>query len=45
MNGNVLYELGMAHVVGHQAILLTQNMNDVPFDLRQQRHIVYFADA
>lgn len=44
-NGNVLYELGLAHVVGHQAILLTQNMNDVPFDLRQQRHIVYTASS
>jgi hypothetical protein len=40
-NGNVLYELGLAHMIGHQAILLTQTMGDVPFDLRQQRHIIY----
>jgi hypothetical protein len=40
-NGNVLYELGLAHVIGHEAILLTQRIDDVPYDLRQQRHIVY----
>lgn len=40
-NGNVLYELGLAHVIGHQVILITQNMANIPFDLRQQRHIIY----
>lgn len=40
-NGNVLYELGLAHVLGHEAILLTQDINNVPFDLRHQRTIVY----
>jgi len=40
-NGNVMYELGLAHVVGHEAILLAQNMEDVPFDLRHQRVIIY----
>lgn len=40
-NGNVLYELGLAHVVGHEAILLTQNIENIPFDLRHQRVIVY----
>lgn len=40
-NGNVLYELGLAHVLGHEAILLAQNIADVPFDLRHQRTIVY----
>lgn len=41
VNGNVFYELGLAHVLGHQAILLTQRREDVPFDLRGQRHIEY----
>lgn len=40
-NGNVLYELGLAHMMGHQAILLTQEVHQVPFDLRQQRLILY----
>lgn len=40
-NGNVLYELGLAHVLGHEAILLAQNIADVPFDLRHQRTIIY----
>jgi hypothetical protein len=40
-NGNVLYELGLAHVLGHQAILLTQRISDIPFDLKSQRHIEY----
>lgn len=40
-NGNVLYELGLAHVLGHSAILLAQDINDVPFDLRHQRIVVY----
>lgn len=40
-NGNVLYELGLAHAMGHEAILVTQNLQDVPFDLRAQRLIAY----
>ncbi|MGH2487912.1 MAG: hypothetical protein ACRDHE_18070, partial [Ktedonobacterales bacterium] len=40
-NGNVLYELGIAHVIGHPAILLTQRIEDVPYDLRQERHFIY----
>lgn len=40
-NGNVLYELGLAHMMGHQAILLAQDISSVPFDLRQQRHVIY----
>lgn len=41
VNGNVFYELGLAHVLGHQAILLTQNRADIPFDLQRQRYIEY----
>jgi hypothetical protein len=40
-NPNVLYELGLAHVLRKPAILLTQSMDDVPFDLRHLRCIVY----
>jgi len=40
-NGNVLYEVGMAHTVGRPVIIITQDMEDVPFDLRHRRCIVY----
>lgn len=40
-NPNVLYELGLAHSLWRKTILITQNMSDVPFDLRQLRIITY----
>lgn len=40
-NPNVFYETGVAHTVGKEVILLTQNMEDVPFDLRHLRCILY----
>ncbi|QFZ55528.1 hypothetical protein FEZ18_12315 [Oceanihabitans sp. IOP_32] len=40
-NPNVFYETGIAHTVGKEVILITQNIDDVPFDLRHLRCIVY----
>jgi hypothetical protein len=40
-NPNVFYELGLAHSLAKPAILVTQNLEDVPFDLRNLRVIVY----
>lgn len=40
-NPNVLYELGLAHAIGKPVILLTQDINDVPFDLRALRVLEY----
>ncbi len=40
-NPNVFYELGLAHAAGKPVVLLTQNMDDVPFDLRALRVIDY----
>jgi len=40
-NPNVLYELGLAHAIQKTVILLTQTMDDVPFDLRQLRVLAY----
>lgn len=40
-NPNVFYELGMAHTLGKQTILITQSNDDVPFDLRHVRYIRY----
>lgn len=40
-NPNVFYELGFAHALSKKVILLTQNLSDIPFDLRHYRIIVY----
>lgn len=40
-NPNVFYETGIAHTIGKEVILITQDINDVPFDLRHLRCIVY----
>jgi hypothetical protein len=39
-NANVFYELGLAHAIGHDVILLTQDMRWVPFDLQHMRCLV-----
>lgn len=36
-NSNVMYELGMAHTIGKSVVLISQNNEDVPFDLRHLR--------
>lgn len=40
-NANVFYETGYAHALNKKVILLTQNANDIPFDLKHYPHIVY----
>ena len=40
-NPNVFYEIGIAHAIGKQTILISQTINDVPFDLRHLRVVVY----
>lgn len=40
-NPNVFYEIGLAHAIGKPIILITQNIEDVPFDLRHIRFIQY----
>ena len=40
-NPNVFYELGLAHALTKPAILITESIDDVPFDLRSLRVIVY----
>jgi|GEM_PF-5687645 len=47
-NPNVMYELGLCHALWKQVILISQNRDDVPFDLKQWRVIWYdftFAGA
>ena len=43
-NPNVFYELGISHTLGKKVILLTQNIDDIPFDLQSYRHIEYALD-
>ena len=40
-NANVFYEVGYAHGLGKNVILLTQNADDIPFDLKHFPHIIY----
>lgn len=40
-NPNVFYELGLAHALSKDVILLTQSMDFVPFDLKVLRCILY----
>jgi len=40
-NPNVFYEVGYAHTKGKLCIHLTTNVDDIPFDLKHRRHIVY----
>ncbi len=44
-NPNVLYELGLAHAIGKRAILVVDDIADVPFDLRALRVIEYDKNA
>jgi hypothetical protein len=38
---NVFYEIGLAHVLGKPVLLITQNIEDIPFDLGALRYIHY----
>jgi len=40
-NPNVFYEVGYAHALGKVTLLLTQNADDIPFDLKHRQHTVY----
>lgn len=40
-NSNVMYELGIAHTLGKPVILLTQELDKIPFDFKHHRHYEY----
>lgn len=40
-NPNVFYEVGYAHAKDKLCILITSNADDIPFDLKHRRHVVY----
>jgi hypothetical protein len=40
-NPNVFYEVGYAHALGKRVIPITQDVDAIPFDLRNYPHVVY----
>jgi len=44
-NANVFYELGYAHALGKKVILITQDIRELPFDVRHYRCCGYRAEA
>lgn len=43
-NANVFYEMGIAHSLGKEVIVITQNAADIPFDIAHLRHIRYLGN-
>lgn len=44
-NPNVFYETGIAHTLGKPVVPITQNEEDVPFDLRHHRYVRYLNNG
>lgn len=44
-NPNVFYEIGIAHTLGREVILITQSESDIPFDLRHLRYVTYLNNG
>jgi hypothetical protein len=42
INPNVLYEIGVAHAINKDVIILTPNVEKLPFDIRHLRCIQYY---
>ncbi|MBJ6110429.1 toll/interleukin-1 receptor domain-containing protein [Hymenobacter sp. BT523] len=40
-NPNVFYEVGIAHTLNKPVLLLSQDVEDIPFDLRHRRILIY----
>jgi hypothetical protein len=40
-NPNVFYEMGMAHTLGKPVILISQDKEDIPFDIQHIRYLIY----
>lgn len=44
-NPNVFYEAGLAHALGKHVVPITQNADDIPFDLRHHRYLPYLNNS
>ena len=40
-NPNVMYEIGISHTLGKKTILISQDQEDIPFDFRRYRILLY----
>jgi hypothetical protein len=43
-NPNVFYEIGIAHTLGKDVILIARSAEDIPFDLRHHRFLTYLPN-
>jgi len=43
-NPNVLYETGIAHARNRNVLMIVQNEEDIPFDLRHIRFVKYLPN-
>ena len=44
VNANVFYELGIAHALGKPVVMVAQGLDEIPFDLRSYRTILYSTE-
>ncbi len=44
-NSNVMYETGIAHTLGKHVVPISQDLEDVPFDMRHHRVLKYLANT
>jgi hypothetical protein len=44
-NANVFYEMGIAHCLPREVIMITQHSKDVPFDVQHIRYITYLKNG
>lgn len=44
LNGNVMYELGLAHAMGKRTVMITRDISELPFDLRSYRANAYSTE-
>lgn len=44
LNGNVMYELGLAHAMGRRTVMITRDIESLPFDLRAYRATQYSTE-
>lgn len=44
-NPNVFYETGIAHALGKEVVPITQSIDDIPFDLKHHRVLLYDDNA
>ncbi|WP_130645811.1 hypothetical protein [Methanofollis fontis] len=44
-NPNVFYEAGIAHTLGKHVVPITQNKEDIPFDIKHHRYLQYLNDG